>query len=66
MYEAIIGADALAVVTEWSEFRLPNFKVMEKLMSAKVLFDGRNILDLEQIVEYGFTYHSIGRKSINV
>lgn len=66
MYEAIIGADALAVVTEWSEFRLPNFKVMEKLMSAKVLFDGRNIFDLEQIVEYGFTYHSIGRKSINV
>jgi len=66
MYEAIIGADALAVVTEWSEFRLPNFKVMEKLMNEKVLFDGRNIFDLEQIEEYGFKYHSIGRKSINV
>jgi UDPglucose 6-dehydrogenase len=66
MYEAIIGADALAVVTEWSEFRLPNFKVMERLMNEKVLFDGRNIFDLEQIEEYGFKYHSIGRKSINV
>lgn len=66
MYEAIIGADALAVVTEWSEFRLPNFKVMEKLMNAKILFDGRNIFDTEQIVEFGFVYHSIGRKSINV
>ncbi len=66
MYEAIIGADALAVVTEWSEFRLPNFKVMERLMNEKVLFDGRNIFDLEQIEEFGFQYHSIGRKSINV
>lgn len=66
MYEAVIGADALAVVTEWSEFRLPNFKVMEKLMNNKVLFDGRNIFDLEQIIEFGFVYHSIGRKSINV
>lgn len=66
MYEAIIGADALAVVTEWSEFRLPNFKVMEKLMNAKILFDGRNIFDTDQIIEFGFVYHSIGRKSINV
>lgn len=66
MYEALIGADALAVVTEWSEFRLPNFKVMEQLMHDKLLFDGRNIFDLEQIVEFGFKYHSIGRKPINV
>lgn len=66
MYEAIIGADALAVVTEWSEFRLPNFNVMERLMNKKVLFDGRNIFDLEQIEEYGFSYHSIGRKSIKI
>ena len=66
MYEALIGADALAVVTEWSEFRLPNFKVMERLMNEKVLFDGRNIFDLEQIVDFGFVYHSIGRKPINV
>ena len=56
MYETLIGADALAVVTEWSEFRLPNFKVMEKLMNEKVLFDGRNIFDVEQLIEYGYKY----------
>lgn len=66
MYEALIGVDALAVVTEWSEFRLPNFKVMERLMNNKVLFDGRNIFDLEQIVDFDFKYYSIGRQSINV
>ncbi len=64
MYEALIGADALAVITEWSEFRLPNFKVMEKLMSRKVLFDGRNIFDLEQVEEFGFNYLSIGRRAL--
>jgi UDPglucose 6-dehydrogenase len=66
IYETLIGADALAVVTEWSEFRLPNFKVMEKLMNDKVLFDGRNIFDLEQIEEFGFKYFSIGRRPLNV
>ena len=64
MNEALIGADALAVVTEWSEFRLPNFKVMERLMNDKVLFDGRNIFDIEQIQEFGFKYFSIGRQPI--
>ena len=64
MYETLIGADALAVVTEWSEFRLPNFKVMGKLMSEKNIFDGRNIFDIEQLIEFGFSYYSIGRKSI--
>ncbi len=63
MYEAVIGADALAVITEWSEFRLPNFKVMEKLMNQKLLFDGRNIFDQEQIQEFGFKYICIGRKA---
>jgi len=66
MYETLIGADALAVVTEWSEFRLPNFKVMEKLMNNKVLFDGRNIFDVEQLIEYGFKYYSIGKQPINL
>ena len=64
MYEAIVGADALAIVTEWSEFRLPNFEIMEKLMKQKTLFDGRNIFDLEQLQEYGFSYYSIGKKPI--
>jgi len=66
MYEALIGVDALAVVTEWSEFRMPNFKVMEKLMGNKVIFDGRNVLDIEQIIEFGFKYHSIGKQPINI
>jgi len=66
LYETLIGADALAVVTEWNEFRLPNFKVMEKLMNDKVLFDGRNIFDVEQLVEYGYKYYSIGKQPINV
>jgi UDPglucose 6-dehydrogenase len=66
MYEALIGVDALAVVTEWSEFRMPNFKVMEKLMGNKVIFDGRNVLDVEQIIEFGFKYYSIGKKPINI
>jgi len=64
MNEALIGADALAVVTEWSEFRLPNFKVMEKLMNDKVIFDGRNIFDMEQLQDYKFQYYSIGKKPI--
>ena len=64
MNEALIGADALAVVTEWSEFRLPNFKVMAKLMNEKVVFDGRNILDIEELTDNGFTYHSIGKKPV--
>jgi UDPglucose 6-dehydrogenase len=66
MYEALVDADALAVVTEWSEFRLPNFKVMAKLMNDKVLFDGRNVFDIEQIEEFEFKYFSIGRKPMNV
>jgi UDPglucose 6-dehydrogenase len=66
MNEALIEADALAVVTEWSEFRLPNFQVMEKLMKAKVIFDGRNIFDVEQTAENGFIYYSIGRKTNNI
>jgi len=66
MYETLIGADALAVVTEWNEFRLPNFKVMEKLMNNKVLFDGRNIFDVEQLIEFNYKYFSIGKQPINL
>jgi UDPglucose 6-dehydrogenase len=63
-YEAVIDVDALLIVTEWSEFRLPNFKVLEKLMKYKVLFDGRNIFEPSEMVELGFTYYSIGRKPV--
>ncbi|WP_299174892.1 UDP-glucose dehydrogenase family protein [uncultured Allomuricauda sp.] len=64
-YDAIIEADALIVVTEWSEFRMPNFRILEKLMNEKLVFDGRNIYDPEEMGELGFTYHSIGRNVVN-
>jgi UDPglucose 6-dehydrogenase len=60
-YEALIDADALLIVTEWSEFKVPNFKVMEKLMKEKLIFDGRNIYDLFEMKDLGYTYYSIGR-----
>jgi UDPglucose 6-dehydrogenase len=65
MYEALIDADALAIVTEWSEFRMPNYKVMEKLMLKKVIFDGRNIYEPNEMMENGFVYYSIGRANVN-
>jgi UDPglucose 6-dehydrogenase len=60
-YEALVGADALALVTEWNEFREPDFARMRKLMKAPVVFDGRNIYDPQQMKGHGFTYLSIGR-----
>jgi UDPglucose 6-dehydrogenase len=66
MYETAIGADALAVVTEWNEFRLPNYRVLSKLLTQNLIFDGRNIFDPEEAAEYGFEYFSIGRKGLDV
>lgn len=63
-YEALIQADALAIVTEWSLFRTPSFSVMKELMKNDVIFDGRNLYDLEMIAEHGFYYESIGRETI--
>jgi UDPglucose 6-dehydrogenase len=60
-YEALSGADALAVVTEWNEFREPDFAKMQSLMKAPVVFDGRNLYSPEQMRALGFTYFSIGR-----
>jgi UDPglucose 6-dehydrogenase len=60
-YEALAGADALAIVTEWNEFREPDFERMRKLLRAPVVFDGRNIYPPEQMRALGFTYFSIGR-----
>ena len=65
-YEALIDTNALIVVTEWPEFRMPNFKVMEKLLLEKVIFDGRNIYDPQEMEENGYSYYSIGRKDIVV
>jgi UDPglucose 6-dehydrogenase len=60
-YEALRGADCLAIVTEWSEFRRPDFARMRKLMLTPVVFDGRNIYTPQQMQRNGFTYYSIGR-----
>ncbi|MBK7445665.1 MAG: UDP-glucose/GDP-mannose dehydrogenase family protein [Ignavibacteria bacterium] len=64
-YEALKEADALVIATEWSLFRTPDFNKMSKYMKDKVIFDGRNLYDLNQIEELGFYYRSIGRKEIN-
>lgn len=60
-YDACIEVDGLIIVTEWSEFRMPNFKILEKIMNEKTLFDGRNIYGLEEMSELGYNYYSIGR-----
>ncbi|MFC2097830.1 UDP-glucose dehydrogenase family protein, partial [Bacteroidota bacterium] len=63
-YETIHEADALIIMTEWPEFRHPNFRIMQKLLTNKLIFDGRNIFDREDMEEYGFEYYSIGRKKV--
>lgn len=65
MYEALIDSSALIIITEWAEFRIPNYRVMQKLMLEKVIFDGRNIYDPAEMKELGFVYHSIGRRSVS-
>jgi UDPglucose 6-dehydrogenase len=60
-YDAVKGADALAIVTEWNEFRRPDFARMRSLMRSPVVFDGRNLFAPEQMKQNGFTYYSIGR-----
>ncbi|RMG87446.1 MAG: UDP-glucose/GDP-mannose dehydrogenase family protein [Bacteroidetes bacterium] len=63
-YEALIGADALAIVTEWSVFRTPSFQVMRELLKNPIIFDGRNLYSLEAMKEEGFYYESIGRDTV--
>jgi UDPglucose 6-dehydrogenase len=60
-YGALEGADGLAIVTEWQEFRNPDFEVMRRLMRQAVIFDGRNIYEPKNLASSGFIYHSIGR-----
>jgi UDPglucose 6-dehydrogenase len=60
-YDTLRGADALAIVTEWQQFREPDFERMRKLMKSPVIFDGRNIYQPQQMKQLGFTYNSIGR-----
>jgi len=61
-YEALIEVDALALMTEWSEFHLPDFSRMAELMKGKVIFDGRNIYDPSELRRLGFLYFGIGRR----
>jgi UDPglucose 6-dehydrogenase len=64
-YDAIENADALLIVTEWPQFRTPDFDRMESLLKNKVIFDGRNLYEMAQMKELGYTYYSIGRGVVN-
>lgn len=61
MYEAVNGADALLLLTEWKEFRLPDWEAIGRSMNRKLVLDGRNIYDKEDLNEHGFEYHCIGK-----
>ena len=61
MYEAAVDAHAIMLVTEWKEFRMPSLDVLPRVMKDKVILDGRNILDADELRQAGFTYHCIGR-----
>ena len=61
-YDALKDADALLIVTEWNEFRRPNFEQIKRLLKTPVIFDGRNIFDPEELRKMGFSYYSIGRR----
>lgn len=64
-YDALLKADALLIATEWSVFRNPDFERMEESLSNKVIFDGRNLYDLQKMIDLGYYYNSVGRKLIN-
>ena len=61
MYDAVLDADALMLVTEWKEFRLPSWAVIKKTMAQQVVLDGRNIYDKKEMEEFGFVYYCIGK-----
>lgn len=63
-YDALKNADALIIATEWNEFRTPEFEKIDSLLESKLIFDGRNLFGLDQMEKLGYTYYSIGRKTI--
>ncbi|MEO7175898.1 MAG: UDP binding domain-containing protein, partial [Saprospiraceae bacterium] len=65
-YDALIEADALAIVTEWSVFRAPSFEVLRQILKNPVIFDGRNLYDLHKMEAEGFYYESIGRPIVQL
>jgi UDPglucose 6-dehydrogenase len=64
MYDAATGADALLLLTEWKEFRMPNWEIIKKIMNKAVVFDGRNIYDQKLLKQNGFVYRGIGVPNI--
>jgi UDPglucose 6-dehydrogenase len=64
-YEALLGADALMIITEWPVFRQPDFNLMAKNLKNKLVFDGRNLYDVNHMETLGFTYFSIGRRTVH-
>ena len=65
MYAALDGADALAICTEWKVFRTPSFAAIKKMLARPLIFDGRNLYNLDTLREAGFTYYSIGRAKVS-
>ena len=63
-YDALNGADALAVVTDWNQFRNPNFNTVRTALMAPVIFDGRNLYSIKQMTSLGFTYFCVGRPPV--
>ena len=63
-YDALTGSDALLILTEWNEFRNPDFTRMKSLMKESVIFDGRNLFEGKQTKKYGFVHYSIGKAVI--
>jgi len=63
-YGALEGADGLVIVTEWQEFRTPDFEIMKRLLRERVVFDGRNLYEPRTMKGHGFKYYGIGRKSL--
>ena len=61
MYNVLEDAEALVICTEWSVFRTPDFNKVKNLLGQNIIFDGRNLYDIEEIKKEGFKYHSIGR-----
>ncbi len=64
MYDAVDAVDALLIVTEWSQFRNPDFDILKVKLKDPVIFDGRNVFDVEDMMELGFYYESIGRPAV--
>jgi len=63
-YAALRGADALAVITDWHEYRHPDFSQIKSLLASPIIVDGRNLYSIDRMKEMGFTYHSIGRAPV--